>query len=1427
MSSPADSRAPTSAFESPTFGEDSSFHVEQPVGSASISPCGRDVVLASREGLHIIDLDSPYSPPRYLPHHTPWEVADVQWSPFAHRDSWVVSTSNQKALVWNLSMRSWENSIEYVLHAHSRAITDINFSAHHAEILATCAVDSFVHCWDLRIPSRPVVSFSDWFAGATQVKWNRQDPHIIASSHDKYLRIWDDRMGAIPLKSIEAHSTKIYGVDWERTRREGIVTCSLDKTIKIWNFEGKTDVPEKVIETPFPVWRARNTPFGCGILAMPQRGDNDLHLYGLSSAADNQSAHTMPLVHSFPGHKGQVKEFLWRPRGTVVNGIDQREFQLVSWGADRELRLHRVDKDILRGVGYEKGKTVDHSLRLTRLGATYRTFRDEPVENLDDSLYAETVISASTRPQAGAAFGSNNVSTRYPRASNHKIHIEPRIGMQGRSQFRANTSPIAWMRGVKISVWDIETLGDEITHVGEKFSKVDFESVDVRQRKVTISLHGPWGAEGSSLFLKLDIKFPEDYPRVATPTFKIQKTSAMTNELSEKIVSELRTISETYMSRKRGCLEGALRYLLGECSLEESIALVLGENIDTIKSPIAGLEDDESSDEDEDVGQFEKQDLSMSSELLRPVNANVMVPVAKVCGATWSHDGRLVCFFPPKKDKAGSLFESLGFKDISRLTRNDRVFEGFGRLHTSSPSRLPSRKTLGTMSTTDDGSSDYSDDSDTASSSSSDSSGMILGLPNRYQNASMWRSVGTLGTYRTRSADNSQLSTVGGPAATIGTVKSSDSAHNIISIHDLSDLLPTKKTLASQYQIFGRGAEVCAHNAAVAADSGYHHLAQVWGLLKLVLQNQSDLRPHNLDMDVLAGRLSHAHIHTHPGHTTDGPVKTKQPHRGALHRPSFSNSAFGGRWLINALFDHFERIGDIQMLAMLSCILHEQSLRTRLGRRRDKEVSFSQQAHNPIALDFFSSRVPDSKSQAATPMTSYSRDSVNVSALQSPEIPTEQWNSIGTTPHSSSASPIATHSRLLGGRKTPALSISASPDDHSTSRLGSGVGTALASSLSRSFTFGPSATSSPPAGTTKKKTSPIGSMNIPAAVTWGASQLINRAVSAIPEYLNSSTVITSRSHSEADSEKKKEARKPIKVHVSHKNRTAFDSDDSPGSPFIDRRREALFQTYRNSYANLLFVWDLPIQRSEVLKIGACIEQNRTTKQPSSFERGDRKDTTSSRQITDETLDVQRHCTECGHALYRSVFSSVRPEDLSGKMVKPPLPRCPSCSAVQPLSAHVGCVICGEVVSGMFIPCLECGHVCCFECHQAWFSLQQPRTGEAQNLSDLVCPSACGCSCTEHSETVVMPSPIATPTYDEKGNLVGAHHRLRPEMPPRSRQSVMAGQTDDDLDAWRGGANFARGLGSGLSRVLTATANERRRRTSSSNRKPQFDRIETM
>ena len=498
-----ESNSLASAFDSPTFGQDGSFRLDKPVGSASISPCGRDVVLASRQGLHIIDLDSPWSPPRHLAHHTPWDVADVQWSPFAARDYWVVSTSNQKALVWNLALANAQSSVEHVLHGHSRAITDINFSAHYPDILATCAVDSFVHCWDLRHPSRPAMTFCDWFAGATQVKWNRQNPHILASSHDRFLRVWDDRKGAYPLRSIEAHATKIYGVDWSRSEADNLVTCSLDRTIKFWNFTKDKDEPDRVLHTPFPVWRARHTPFDFGLLAMPQRGDHDLHLYDRRIDAVKDVEHIATAVHRFDGHDDQVKEFLWRPRGSATEAIDDREFQLVSWGTDRILRLQNVDKEILRSVGYKKGMQVTGNINITRKNAVYKTFREDPSRTETNTPGGDDPFNGVGALEMGSApaIGMSRAPVPFIGGYGNGGLMSPMIGKKPEDS--KEMDPISWMRGVKIgkrepspsemhqsvsslfppslktdSIWDVfESLAEEITHVGDKFAKVKFEDV--------------------------------------------------------------------------------------------------------------------------------------------------------------------------------------------------------------------------------------------------------------------------------------------------------------------------------------------------------------------------------------------------------------------------------------------------------------------------------------------------------------------------------------------------------------------------------------------------------------------------------------------------------------------------------------------------------------------------------------------------------------------------------------------------------------------------------------------------------------------------------------------------------------------------------------------------------------------------------------
>ena len=871
----------------------------------------------------------------------------MQWSPFAARDFWVVSTSNQKALVWNLGMSPRQDPIEHILHGHTRAITDINFSAHHPDVIATCAVDSFVHCWDLRVPARPAVSFSDWFAGATQVKWSRQDSHVVASSHDKYLRIWDDRMGAYPIRSIEAHTTKIYGVDWNRFHPNKIVTCSLDRTIKFWDCGKMDDGPERVIGTPFPVRRARHTPFGYGLLAMPQRGNKKLHLYDRRTESDQSINGTVASVADFPGHKGQVKEFLWRARGTIVDGVDHRDFQLVSWDTDRELRLHRIVPETLQAVGYMKGLSQTQKYNFTRKGATYKTFRDEPDNwEFNDIFHSQPGFSLShgrpneIRPRGSTSVGMRKVAIPHSRGwVQGGGGLEPRIGMHGRTNLRQDMNPIAWMKNVKAASWE-DALAEEMTQVGEKFANVRFEVADVQQRKATISLHGPWGLESVSMFLKIDIRFPRSYPREASALFSVQRTASMTDDLSQILSTELRTIAETHVSKKRGCLEAALRYLLREQNVEQIVMWVLDESLDDSKFlDVSVLAGDISSDEEDDdrAGAFQPPaGLLNSSDML---NTNVMVPVAKVCGALWSDSGKLVCFFPPKVKESALVFDQISGKSTER---GEKLFKGFGHLWTSSPGP---RNAIGNIDRGDDATSESSEEYLTSSSSSSASSHLVPSLSRGYLPPRAWRG-GVMAQHRSRSADRSNLSTIG-----LGTVKSTTAApYSALVIHSYEGLLPSRLELALEYEVFGNGPNVCSHNAQVAMKYGDEVLGQVWNLARLLLRNDLPLQytsgPINgYELVTIAHSLSSSLKRNDSGVDLSNDANFEAKKIDTKGRVRWGDSSFGQRYLVSAFFDYFDRLGDLQMLAMLSCILAE-------PRASQPELAVSRQRshHLPMPL---------------------------------------------------------------------------------------------------------------------------------------------------------------------------------------------------------------------------------------------------------------------------------------------------------------------------------------------------------------------------------------------------------------------------------------------------------------------------------------------
>ncbi|GAB7345438.1 hypothetical protein MBLNU457_3771t1 [Dothideomycetes sp. NU457] len=1203
----------TTIFDSPTFEQDIRIHVDEDIGSASIAPSGRDVVLASRHGLHIIDLDSPFSPPRHIRHETPWSPADVQWSPFASRYYWVASTSNQRALVWNLEAAQ---PIEHVLHGHYRAITDINFSAHHPDVLATCAVDSFVHCWDLRTPASPAMSFSDWYAGATQVKWNRQDPHILASSHDKFLRIWDDRKGATPLTTIDAHATKIYGIDWHRTEASRLITCSLDRTIKIWDYSASDLHPERIIRTHYPVWRARHTPFGCGLLAMPQRGDARLHLYDRKVDDDIPwDAHVEP-GYSFKGHHGQVKEFLWRARGNLDNNTDNRDFQLVTWGADRELILHRMSSKQYKAVGFEKGMQLKQKWSLTRRGSPYTSFGDAPQPKavLIPASSQQNNESNWEATQAVLQGRGSPGMTRAPLPTTRDWvntgSVMTSSNIQARDGAKRDNAPIAWMKGVKFGKGSGssklksrgslpgdpkinayrrqgETLQEEVIHASDRFRKVTFEEVDISERYAKISLNGPWAADGKQSFMQIDLRFPTDYPGRACPLFHIVKASSIPEGRLEMLDFDLQKIAEAHTQHQLGCLEAILSYLLGEQDLKETLRWLSGDDSDG-SLDIA----DSSSDEEDNLGDFstsQSQTLDGESILQTSIlGSNANVPLPKACGALWAPNGRLVCFFPPKAQRP-SLLDRVSLAE--KNARADGLFEGFGRIKMSSPE--PRDATTDEDAEVDENlGSDESSDSSSSSSSESGADGAFL---ERYAPPRAWhQATQRLAKLKSHSSVGSQNESHVFSKGSTAMIKQK----NVVTLHNVDDLLPVKQSLARGYLVYGDSQTVCQNNADVASKNGFAGIADVWKLLGLILSDEVPLRviegKSSESVLIMAQRQLREIKRKHPGLALffDEPQEVTDPlFRGHI---KWGNHPLGKSWLIGCLFQSFEKAADVQMLAMMSCVLANAEVHApnqtqpALGRFSGLDSMrlpgeslpyfASEEVAKSLQGPLLSVHVSSVNSRASNSAFGSYSSMDGLREVRSPP-PSEP-----TTPFSLASTPPLSLSRSSSHRVTATQSMSASPENRAPAPT-SATSSFAASVWSRPFQL----SSSPPQ---RKRIS--GGENLASSlastsggsITWAASTVHGSNATMRRSYL--AQELADVSDGSTTDEDEVSTPQDEGVRVTYKNQTLFDDEGGLDVPLLnpDHERRGIYAAYRDSYATILEIWGLDVAAHEIRKFNA-------------------------------------------------------------------------------------------------------------------------------------------------------------------------------------------------------------------------------------------------
>ncbi|KAK0087002.1 hypothetical protein PV326_005337 [Microctonus aethiopoides] len=502
-------------------------HRDLQANTMAVDATGSYVLLAGRRYFAVKQLDEESDVLRKFPRQSKYEVGSAEWNPNMSNSHLCAVSSNTRTEIVSFTGNGGQELITtHSLRGHTRVVSDLNWHPKEPDILATCSIDTFIHIWDLRDQRKPSLSLSA-VAGSSQVRWNPLSPHTLATAHDGDIKIWDQRKGNIPVQYIAAHLTKIHGLDWCPFQQNQLATSSQDCTVKIFDIINPRRA-ENILTTNSPVWRARYTPFGEGLvtIVVPQlrRGENSLLLWNISNLSTP--------IYTFVGHTDVVLEFQWRHQKS------DNDYELITWSRDQCLRIFKIDSLLKKRCGHEMDDSTSVYTQYSE-DNNLRTLRSVQEIKLNDSQNENEMNFVTSKLDVPVALSEKNSNTE-----------------SGKKEMPSPTQP--------------KTLQQEFSLINMNIPNIEMNAMDAVERCCTVT------ARNKNYNVILKVNFPGNYPYNAQPTFQFCPGTTIDNATMAQLLRVLQQTAQQRVRKNRSCLEPCLRLLI--TTLEQTCVTDESEN---------------------------------------------------------------------------------------------------------------------------------------------------------------------------------------------------------------------------------------------------------------------------------------------------------------------------------------------------------------------------------------------------------------------------------------------------------------------------------------------------------------------------------------------------------------------------------------------------------------------------------------------------------------------------------------------------------------------------------------------------------------------------------------------------------------------------------------------------------------------------------